>query len=242
MQIAFYLNKTKNVALLNTNDNQNKNFESKNEIMMFFKFEMRIQIDHKIKYQWTMIKNLTTIFEKIKWRIQWRQFMILSMSLMRKILIEKMKLSWTIQWLIYRFWLKKNMLQQTNNDDFFKHSTKMNCRICLCFKKKHDLKFDISNDEKYHWHVMQNRQKIKSKQMNDEKIRNFCKNTKMKLKLSSIVKIISIFNIVFTKTYDAFHFEWRDFERILQKLFFYIDQKRISKIFENFSKISIFVI
>ena len=55
--------------------------------------------------------------------------------------------------------------------------------------------------------MMKNRREIENEKINDRELKNFCKNKKIKIKLSSILKLTSTLNIVQIKTYDLFHFE-----------------------------------
>ena len=115
----------------------------------------------------------------------------------------------------------KNIFQQTNNDDFFRHFAHMNYRTCLCFKKKRkNLKFDIMNHDRYHRRIMQKRRKFNDEKMINKKIKILCKKQNLRKKYSIVMKLTSIFNLILIKIYDAFHFEWRELKKIFQNLFF----------------------
>ena len=64
-------------------------------------------------------------------------------------------------------------------------------------------KFSIST--KYNWNVTKQRENAKNFSQRDQKL--FVKKINIKLELSFITQLTSILNFIFTRIYDAFHFE-----------------------------------
>ena len=165
-----------------------------------------------------MIKNFQNLNREMKIKMNKRMIMICAFIMM----------------------MIKNMFQQTNNDDFFRHFARMNCRTCLCFKKKRkNLKFDIVNDDCYHRRIMQKRREFNDEKMINKKIKTFCKKQNLRKKYSIVMKLTSIFDLILIKVYDAFHFEWRELKKIFQSLLFSFilikkDSRKYLKIFQRF--------
>ena len=101
----------------------------------------------------------------------------------------------------------KDMSQQINNNDFARHNANINCRTCLYSKNKRvNLNYNIIENERYHWKTIQQRQ-YASILSTDKKRKIFMRNTKIKIEHSIMTRVISVLNLILSKSYNALHFE-----------------------------------
>ena len=100
----------------------------------------------------------------------------------------------------------KNMSQQANNDEFFRHNAKRNCRTCFCLKsEKKNLEYDIINNDKYHLITKRNRESAQYFLKKNQKL--FVQNTDIKIDTSFIISLTSVLNIILFRAYNASHFK-----------------------------------
>ena len=101
----------------------------------------------------------------------------------------------------------KNIFVQANNDNFFCYFACIKYRTCLYFKKKKILNFNIINKSRYYYKIIKKRKKLMKKDIINKKIKIFCKKKDLQKKFLTIIKLISIFDIIVIKTYNVFYFE-----------------------------------
>ena len=112
----------------------------------------------------------------------------------------------------------KNMSQQTNNAEFFRHNAVMKCQICLCSKSdRDDLNYDVIVNDRYHWNII--RQRDQAQNLSTRKQKVFVQKTNIKIESSFMIRLVFSLNLVLSRSYDFSHFEWRNINRIMHDFF-----------------------
>ena len=103
----------------------------------------------------------------------------------------------------FTFELIKNMSQQTNNSKIFRYNVEKDCRFCFIFKKKTNFNFDVIIYDKYHFKTIQQRANVE--QMIDKNRSHYLRKTNFQLKVSTIVRLCSLLNLIQFRTYEISH-------------------------------------
>ena len=101
----------------------------------------------------------------------------------------------------------RDMSQQADNIRFIRHSARIDCRTCFYFKEKREnLEYDIEDNDRHHWETLEQREYVQDLK-NTKEIRVFLRDVEVRLESSFIAKLLSVLDLIHSRSYDASHFE-----------------------------------